>query len=72
MSGKSFLEVVEVVLGGLVIICLLWKRMVVETTPRQATSEEKCDQKKKRKWLNNKQNLSLIKVQRLIRITDLR
>lgn len=72
MSGKSFLEVVEVVLGGLVIICLLWKRMVVETTPRQATSEEKFDQKKKRRWLNNKQNLSLIKVQRLIRITDLR
>lgn len=48
MSGKSFLEVVEVVLGGLVIICLLWKRMVVETTPRQATSEEKFDQKKKK------------------------
>lgn len=30
VSGDSFLEVMEVALGGLIIICLLWERVVVE------------------------------------------
>lgn len=33
VSRDSFLEVMEVVLRGLIIVCLLWKRVVVEAAP---------------------------------------